>query len=186
MHLINDKVKINKIRSVYFKITNTTPSIRLSTEKSILTDIDTNSFSVWTINLPINLKSFKMQNTVHTMYPVEANKYSFGKLYDVSNKNFFDLLDRVSCTKRFLYDSEEKVNLIRVFYLTRNIEGLLWVYKQLLLHDKYQNEFFSSDNRDSLYFSQAPYFKSIIKNLCNKDPSNKEFYDTICKKIDNE
>lgn len=83
--------------------------------------------------------------------------------YLLSDKKTFDLFDRISCTKQFLYCEDEKMKLIKIFSSNKNTEGLLWMYRQLCFHDKNQSSY--PIEKDNGYNGQSLGFLFTMKEL---------------------
>lgn len=166
------KIKIHTFRSIYLKISNDRFPNRLSTSKTILTDLSPDDKIIWTANLPVENESFQISNTSDVLQPIKVNMYLLYKKYLLSDRKTFDLFDRIACEKKFLYDENEKKILVKIFCFNKNVEGLLWIHRQLVIHDAKQ----SGSSSDILYFPQAPNFLPLLKEIVDelKNTFNKE------------
>lgn len=165
MHCVR-KIKIHNSRSIYLKISSDRLPKRLSTHNTILTDLNADDKIIWTVNLPIDNESFQLFNTSYVEQPIEVNTYVLYKKYLLSSKETFDLFDRIACKKKFLYDEDKKRNLIKIFCLNNNTEGLLWMHRQLVIHDNNQKS--NGSKSDILYFPQAPEFLPLVKKVVDE------------------
>jgi hypothetical protein len=94
-----------------------------------------------------------MIGNVYIQEPVIVNMYYEDSKYLITHKDVFDLFDRLSIKKEFQYNPDEMERLIRVFCGFNSVEGLVWMYDNLIKYDKCEIS----------YVDIAPIFLKALK-----------------------
>lgn len=164
-------------RNIYFLLdrNNAPPLIKLQTRSTILSNITPDDEVITIVNLPVDENDFIMKDSVYLHEPIIVNKYHYSKNYLLINGAIFNLFDRVNIRKGFLYDFYEMRRLIRVFCSSGSFEGLVWMYKSLVHHEKrpYRRDgpeiSSSSEFIKSLEKASTWHYKMLTQMLKNKE-----------------
>lgn len=151
---------------VQFNKNNSDKLMRLSTHKTILNDLENTDTNIWSLDLPCDDPLFRIIKTSYLYQPYQTNIVNLSKSYDLKSKSTFEFLDRISCKKDFIYDSNSRKKLIETFIFNKNTEGLLWIYNNLLSYDNEQYEILRKSGTtrfDFGYFGVVPNFFSILR-----------------------
>ena len=149
---INRLSNINIIkRNIYFKVCSKSENyyenlnivednkiIKLSTRRSVLLDLKSNSTHIWTVSLPIDNPMFVINFTNYVKEPYHANMIVLHKNYNLNDKQIFYLFNRLSIGNFLRYDYELLKEVLKIFINNNNLIGLYWIYNCLDKYDTIQ------------------------------------------------